>query len=246
MEMLNAHRLVKMDSSSEFSSESDPYHDSDNYDMDPDYVLESESGNKNGRKCFIKSLSNAYSVTAQHALKDDKEQDEEINKASTSGINQTPILKHGFRCDCRKKCFEKFTEMEKDAIFTEFYAMGDKNIQDSYLAALIDVKKVSRRRKTSVGEKKNRYSYGYSIKISSKTEKVTSFDETYCNGYRFYDEGSKTWIDILTELGNTNFFHAYKESQINDNSKISPTEYKLPAGINPEKVCGHNGAMFKI
>ncbi|CAH1954622.1 unnamed protein product [Acanthoscelides obtectus] len=206
-----------MDSSSEFSSESDPYHDSDNYDMDPDYVLESESGNKNGRKCFIKSLSNAYSVTDQHALNDDKEQDEEINKASTSGINQTPISKHvtagdnssssteedepaekhlikegkkrqrtpqawkrnvrklernsgkeykssggktieakqqGFRCDCRKKCFEKFTEMEKDAIFTEFYAMGDKNIQDSYLAALIDVKKVSRRRKTSVGEKK--------------------------------------------------------------------------------------------
>ncbi|CAH1999683.1 unnamed protein product [Acanthoscelides obtectus] len=78
-----------MDSSSEFSSESDPYHDSDNYDMDPDYVLESESGNKNGRKCFIKLLSNAYSVTDH-----DKEQDEEINKASTSGINQTPISKH--------------------------------------------------------------------------------------------------------------------------------------------------------
>lgn len=69
-----------MDSSSEFSSESYPYHDSDNCDMDPDYVLESESGNKNGRKCFIKSLSNAYSVTDQHCF--------------TSGINQRPISKH--------------------------------------------------------------------------------------------------------------------------------------------------------
>lgn len=79
--------------------------------------------------------------------------------------------KQGPRCQCRNQCFEKLTELEKDNIFTQFYGMEDKDVQDSYLGTLIDAKKISRRRKTTVTETKM-YSYHYNIKFATKTIKV--------------------------------------------------------------------------
>lgn len=78
-------------------------------------------------------------------------------KYTSSGGKTIEAKKQGSRCDCRNQCFEKFTEMEKDAIFTQFYAMADKNTQDSYLAALVDVKKSLQKTKNKRGRKKNAY-----------------------------------------------------------------------------------------
>lgn len=59
-----------MDSFSEFSSENYAFHDSDNSDLDPHYVLEEESGNKRIKQYFNISLNNVGSVTEQHSLND--------------------------------------------------------------------------------------------------------------------------------------------------------------------------------
>ena len=54
--------------------------------------------------------------------------------------------KQGPPCTCQRKCFERFSEAELSRIFTCFWELGDKNVQDAYLHGLIRVKKVERRR----------------------------------------------------------------------------------------------------
>ncbi|KAI4462975.1 transposable element tc3 transposase-like protein [Holotrichia oblita] len=40
-------------------------------------------------------------------------------------------------CLCKLKCYEKFSDKDLHIIFEQFYAMGDRNIQDAYLSGLI-------------------------------------------------------------------------------------------------------------
>ena len=54
--------------------------------------------------------------------------------------------KQGPPCLCKQKCFEKFTETELSRIFTCFWQLGDKNIQDAYLHGLIRVRQIERHR----------------------------------------------------------------------------------------------------
>ena len=54
--------------------------------------------------------------------------------------------KQGLPCTCQRKCFERFSEAELSRIFTCFWELGDKNVQDAYLHGLIRVKNVERRR----------------------------------------------------------------------------------------------------
>lgn len=63
-----------MDSFSEVSSEDDPFHDSDNSDIDPDYVVDEGNGKKIFKKCLNKSLYKVGSVSDQHGLNYDNKQ----------------------------------------------------------------------------------------------------------------------------------------------------------------------------
>lgn len=52
----------------------------------------------------------------------------------------------GGPCSCKKLCYSKFTDDERKRIFTLFWELGDKSIQDAYLHGLIRVRKIARRR----------------------------------------------------------------------------------------------------
>ena len=54
--------------------------------------------------------------------------------------------KPGPPCKCKRKCYTKFSDDERTKIFSLFWELGDKAVQDAYLHGLIRVKKVGRRR----------------------------------------------------------------------------------------------------
>ena len=54
--------------------------------------------------------------------------------------------KPGPPCKCKKQCYTKFTDDERTKIFSLFWELGDKAVQDAYLHGLIRVKRVGRRR----------------------------------------------------------------------------------------------------
>ena len=66
-------------------------------------------------------------------------------KSAVSG-EDVAAVQQGPPCTCQRKCFGKFTEEELGKIFTGFWELGDKNVQDAYLHGLIRVRKVARRR----------------------------------------------------------------------------------------------------
>ena len=55
-------------------------------------------------------------------------------------------VKQGPPCTCKRKCYGKFTDMELKRIFSCFWELSDKSVQDAYLHGLIRVRKVERRR----------------------------------------------------------------------------------------------------
>lgn len=59
---------------------------------------------------------------------------------------QVEAAKPGPPCSCKRKCFSKFTDAEREKIFSGFWALGDKSVQDAYLHGLIRVRRVARRR----------------------------------------------------------------------------------------------------
>ena len=65
---------------------------------------------------------------------------------SPSTGNVVASAKPGPPCKCKRKCYTKFSDDEKTKIFSLFWELGDKAVQDAYLHGLIRVKKVGRRR----------------------------------------------------------------------------------------------------
>lgn len=51
-------------------------------------------------------------------------------------------------CRCPLKCFESINAVHRQEVFSKFYGMETKNVQDVYLKAHIEAKEVSRRRNT--------------------------------------------------------------------------------------------------
>ncbi|CAG9763718.1 unnamed protein product [Ceutorhynchus assimilis] len=206
------------------TSDTDPFHNSDDSDKDPDYVDSSDNENNQGftaqapssttdtsedefdedqagpsRPHVTTSRTDTSHITANDEIIENEAENNDagmetktkkrkrrpekwkknINKLKRNSgkqyINKKGIVvsekRLGPRCQCRGKCFDILTEVEKNTIFGNFYSMQDKNIQDSYLGALIDVKKVVRRRKTTEVEKKI-YSYYYHVKVGPKSVKV--------------------------------------------------------------------------
>ena len=62
---------------------------------------------------------------------------------SSSSGKKVEAAKQGPPCLCKQKCFEKFKETELLRIFTCFWQLEDKNIQDAYLDGL---RKIERHR----------------------------------------------------------------------------------------------------
>ena len=75
--------------------------------------------------------------------------------SSTTGKEVAAVCQGG-PCSCKKLCYSKFTDDERQRIFTLFWELGDKSIQDAYLHGLIRVRKIARRRARKSAEVKSR------------------------------------------------------------------------------------------
>ena len=70
-------------------------------------------------------------------------------------------------CTCRLKCFERFSQREKQDMIQAFYKLEDKNLQDSHLFGLIRSRTVKRRRPRGGGVKSPRLAtYTYTVSLS--------------------------------------------------------------------------------
>ena len=75
----------------------------------------------------------------------------------------------GDSCDCKRlKCFQNTTKHERSTLLALFNQLSSKNEQDSFLATLIRVTSVKRRRPRSSEEKAalHNYSYQYLVKVN--------------------------------------------------------------------------------
>ena len=64
---------------------------------------------------------------------------------SASG-NVVPPRVTGPPCTCKRRCFSKFTDEQKEIIVESFNGLADKGLQDAYLHGLISARDVKRRR----------------------------------------------------------------------------------------------------
>lgn len=72
-------------------------------------------------------------------------------------------------CNCKLKCFERFSQRERTDVLQSFYKLEDKNLQDAHLFGLIHPCSVKRRRPRGGGVKTPRqatYTYKVSIYVT--------------------------------------------------------------------------------
>ncbi|KAG8294940.1 hypothetical protein J6590_091588 [Homalodisca vitripennis] len=89
-----------------------------------------------------------------------------IKKARVSGSSyiswtgkEVPEITPGEDCKCRRKCFTKVADEERERIFETFRSLGSKNEQDNYLQSLIaatEVKHKRRRKSSEISRKPDR------------------------------------------------------------------------------------------
>lgn len=90
-----------------------------------------------------KARPEAWKVSAAKAK---RARGESYTSPSTGEVVEA--AKQGPPCRCKRKCFDKFSSEELSKIFTCFWELGEKNVQDAYLHGLIRVRKVARRPRT--------------------------------------------------------------------------------------------------
>lgn len=73
----------------------------------------------------------------------------------------------GAGCNCKNRCFEKVGEECCKKIFSDFYLMSSKDLQDSYLYGLLKRVDVSRQRPRSGEGKPKSSTFSYEVKIIS-------------------------------------------------------------------------------
>ncbi|CAH1111638.1 unnamed protein product [Psylliodes chrysocephalus] len=74
---------------------------------------------------------------------------------------KVPKKTTGPNCNCKMKCFTKISDPKKQSILKQFYDIGDKNRQDTYLGGLITVLGVQRKRPTTGEGKEKTVFYQY-------------------------------------------------------------------------------------
>lgn len=96
----------------------------------------------------------------RNVMKSKKTRGEEYINTANKLIQKVTI---GPNCHCRKKCFNKIDDIQKQNILEQFYNTGDKTKQDIYLGGLISVANVQRKRPTTGEGKEKNSSYGYKV-----------------------------------------------------------------------------------
>lgn len=74
-----------------------------------------------------------------------------------------PAKEMGANCNCKKRCFENVGEECCRRIFSDFYSISNKDLQDSYLYGLIKRCDVSRQRPRSGEGKTKASTYSYKV-----------------------------------------------------------------------------------
>ena len=78
-----------------------------------------------------------------------------------------PSRKIGDPCTCKKKCFLKFTDTEKEEIFVSFHDLANKELQDAHLFGFIKPTPIKRRcpRQDETKQRQSSYMYIYSASL---------------------------------------------------------------------------------
>src|SRR5258705_13116191 len=108
---------------------------------------ETSQSSGNDSDCTLKERGRkrVRHVEAWYKNKRRKRRAEGKSYTSTTG-KRVPARKVGTPCNCRKKCFSRTTEEQREAILMQFNTLGNQEHQDSYLAGLMTVHDVKRRR----------------------------------------------------------------------------------------------------
>lgn len=81
--------------------------------------------------------------------------------------------KVGPDCRCKKfKCFDKISEEKRNIILQKFNKIGDRDLQNTYLAGLISTGSVNRSRPRSDVRQRRGCSHTYKIKVGKETNRV--------------------------------------------------------------------------
>lgn len=131
----------------------------------------------------------------------------------------------GLPCKCKKKCYDLLTTLERNTVFTDFYKMGDKNIQDAYLGSQISSSFVKRRRYNVSAdvdnhEKRRNMSISYCIKVGRKSVAVCQV--AFCNLHaihksRIYIIAQKCFSGHTTPGGDRRGKHYPRVNKVPDN-----------------------------
>ncbi|CAL4091729.1 unnamed protein product [Meganyctiphanes norvegica] len=89
----------------------------------------------------------------------------------TKELREMPARKIGKPCNCKNKCFEKVTEVGVESIFKHFWAMGDYNMQNSYLTGRIQQMDL-KRNQTKFEESKKTCTNIYTVEFKKKLHTV--------------------------------------------------------------------------
>ncbi|CAH1099985.1 unnamed protein product, partial [Psylliodes chrysocephalus] len=78
----------------------------------------------------------------------------------------------GPNCNCKNRCFENVGEECCKRIFSDFYSISIKDLQDSYLYGLIKRCDVSRQRPRSGEGKTKASTFSYKVRALGKEHKI--------------------------------------------------------------------------
>ncbi|CAH1991595.1 unnamed protein product [Acanthoscelides obtectus] len=90
----------------------------------------------------------------------------------------------GPNCHCRKRCFTKIDDTQRQNILEQFYSTGDKTKQDIYLGGLISVSNVKRKRPTTGEGREKSNTYQYKLRAGSQETIVCKKHSVLCMEYQ--------------------------------------------------------------
>ena len=93
---------------------------------------------------------NSWFVVSNKIKRNSGQQFQRKYKGKKGMIKDIEARKIGNPCTCKKKCFEILGEETIKNIFDEYWALGDYNLQNSYLISKMSQKDVKRRKKKDV------------------------------------------------------------------------------------------------
>lgn len=102
----------------------------------------------------------------------DREKRKRLRVAGKEYVNTKGELirprKIGADCKCRRKCYTKVNEEEREVIFDDYYAMKSHDEQNAHLFHLIRKHKIARRR--SKGSEKRTCTFRYYVRLKNAKE----------------------------------------------------------------------------